>query len=126
MLERCSNKNNKDYHHYGGRGIRVCKRWLKFENFFADMGLRPPKTSIDRKDNSKGYYPGNCRWATQSEQMLNTRANLLITLGDKTLPALLWVPIVKLPYSTIINRKFHGWSDIEALTVPYRTRRGNR
>lgn len=74
MRQRCLNPNHSRYAEWGGRGITVCDRWLKFENFIADMGLRPPdKTSIDRIDNDGNYEPNNCRWATAKEQRLNQR-----------------------------------------------------
>jgi hypothetical protein len=81
MISRCSNPNDDSYPQYGARGISVCERWLRFENFLADMGERPRGTSIDRIDGRKGYSPDNCRWATRSEQAQNTtRAKL--TLED--------------------------------------------
>jgi hypothetical protein len=75
MICRCELRSDKKYADYGGRGITVCKRWRSdYRNFLADMGRRPsPKHSIDRIDNDRGYYPGNCRWATLSEQNLNRR-----------------------------------------------------
>jgi hypothetical protein len=74
MLQRCTNPRQPVYKYYGARGIKVCERWLKFANFLADMGVRPPDKTLDRIDNERGYEPGNCRWATHKEQMRNTRA----------------------------------------------------
>lgn len=70
---RCNNPRIREWKNYGGRGIRMCDRWLKFENFLADMGLRPPGTTLDRIDNDRGYEPGNCRWATWDVQAVNRR-----------------------------------------------------
>lgn len=71
MKQRCQNKNRADYPRYGGQGITVCKRWQKFDNFYADMGDPPKGMSLDRIDNTKGYKPSNCRWATNSGQTCN-------------------------------------------------------
>lgn len=73
MKNRCLNPNAMDFAYYGGRGIRVCRSWLKFKNFLADMGSRPDGTTLDRKNNNKGYTPKNCRWATKQEQSRNRR-----------------------------------------------------
>jgi hypothetical protein len=73
MLQRCENANHKQYADYGGRGINVCERWRKFENFLADMGNRPDGRSLDRISNNGNYEPSNCRWATYSEQTKNRR-----------------------------------------------------
>ncbi len=75
MFRRCYNTNFKAYKYYGGRGIIVCERWFKFENFLEDMGERPPKLSIDRKNNDGNYEPSNCKWSTALEQVHNQRKN---------------------------------------------------
>lgn len=85
MLKRCRNPNSKYYHNYGGRGITVCDRWLKFENFLADMGERPANLSLEREDNEKGYTPDNCKWATQAEQNGNRRRNVYVVIDGERL-----------------------------------------
>lgn len=79
MIQRCTNPNDKSYKHYGGRGIAVCQRWRTYSNFLADMGHKPsPKHTIDRIDGDKNYEPGNCRWATQIEQIINRKLTIWI------------------------------------------------
>ena len=73
MLQRCNNEKKKSYIDYGGRGIKVCDRWLRFENFFQDMGERPKDLILERIDNNLGYFKGNCKWATYVEQGRNRR-----------------------------------------------------
>lgn len=74
MNQRCNNPNHDSFSYYGGRGIKVCERWKLFENFLADMGVRPDGKTIDRyPDNNGNYEPSNCRWATPSMQSKNSR-----------------------------------------------------
>ena len=73
MIARCCNPHGRDYRYYGGRGIKVCKRWRVFTNFLADMGERPVGKTSDRKNVNGNYTKSNCRWATKSTQMRNRR-----------------------------------------------------
>lgn len=73
MLTRCRNPRVSDYKHYGGRGIKVCDRWLDFANFLADMGRRPPGLTLNRINNNGNYEPGNCEWTTRKKQNNNRR-----------------------------------------------------
>lgn len=82
MKGRCLNPRHAAYANYGGRGIKVCARWMKFENFLADMGRRPAGRSLERKDNAKGYCKSNCVWATTMEQARNKRNNRYIQRGQ--------------------------------------------
>jgi hypothetical protein len=80
MIARCGNKSNCEYKNYGGRGITVCDEWHEFAVFYSDIGDPPPKTSIDRIDNEKGYSKENCRWATNAQQARNKRTNINVTI----------------------------------------------
>lgn len=82
MVARCTNPNHKAYGYYGRRGITVCERWMSYENFVADMGEPPEGMSLDRVDNDKGYEPGNCRWATRSEQQKNKTSTKTYSNGS--------------------------------------------
>lgn len=83
MHSRCSNPKATYYSYYGGRGIKVCDRWSSFANFLADMGVVPPGMTLDRIDSDADYEPGNCRWATRTEQANNKRNNVRVEVNGR-------------------------------------------
>jgi len=84
MKRRCLNPNHESFKNYGARGITVCERWLDFKNFVDDVGEPPPKMTLERVDNSKGYEPGNVEWRSRKVQAQNTRRNRIFTVRGKT------------------------------------------
>lgn len=120
IIQRCTNPNSESYRrYYGGRGITVCDRWRDFENFFADMGPRPsPQHSIDRIDVNGNYEPGNCRWATDDEQVRNTRRNVFVEVNGERMCLKDACCRVGINYGTVINRLKSGWSMSDALSRP--------
>ena len=78
MKTRCLNSKSTNYNLYGGRGIKICDRWMTFENFLSDMGTRPANMTLDRINVDGNYEPSNCRWASPQEQSKNKRASKLI------------------------------------------------
>ncbi len=123
MRERCTNPTAASWAGYGGRGITVCDRWSCVANFVADMGLRPsPRHSLDRIDNSLGYSPDNCRWATQKEQANNTRANVQITIDGATRTLKQWAEHFGVDYAVVKERRANGRDGIDLFTAsPRRT-----
>lgn len=102
---RCTNPGHSSYKNYGGRGIKMCERWLNdFPSFAHDMGPRPDGASIDRIDPNGNYEPGNCRWATAKEQANNKRDNHMLTHQGKTQTISQWAEETGIPYTTICNR----------------------
>src|SRR3990167_6391721 len=117
---RCLNPNNSDFKRYGYRGITVCKRWMKFENFLADMGKPPNGLTLDRIDNNKGYSPKNCRWATPLQQANNSRRNRLIKFNCETRSLSHWARHFNLCRTTLRYRINRGWDIDKALKMPIR------
>lgn len=112
MKDRCTNEVCKEYHNYGGRGIRVCERWMKYQNFIADMGRAPSKKhSIERCNNEGNYEPRNCKWATDIEQVYNRRNTLLAEYRGEIKPVKIWCQELGLSYARIRDRiRTHGYS----------------
>lgn len=110
MKSRCSNPNTKHFAEYGGRGIKVCDRWLEsFENFLADMGECPKGLTIERINNNGSYEKSNCRWATRKEQQNNTRQNQNITYYGMTKTATEWGEFLGIKAKIIHARLSYGW-----------------
>lgn len=119
MLSRCKDPGDNVFRYYGGRGIAVCDRWLSFANFLSDMGARPSSLySIERKNTNGGYEPGNCIWATRSEQANNTRSNRKLTAFGKTMGMSMWAREVGMRRETIRERLKTGMEIERALTLP--------
>ena len=110
MLNRCRNENCSMYYLYGGRRIKVCKRWFKFSNFLADMGERPTNKTIERRDNNKGYRPSNCYWGTSKEQGYNRRTTKLSFEKAKRIRALYAKGVIKAEIARIFAVSFSAIS----------------
>jgi hypothetical protein len=106
MRQRCNDKKDSKYHRYGGRGIKVCDRWLNsFENFLLDMGEKPSKEySIDRIDNNGNYEPNNCRWATKKQQANNTSTNKFINYNGENMTIMQASERSGIAYYTVLDR----------------------
>ncbi len=125
MLARCRNPNDNVFHHYGGRGIRVCDAWShSYEAFLRDMGRRPSLAhSLDRVDVNGDYEPSNCRWATKVEQMRNTRDNHVLTHQGVSATLAEWAERTGINSRTLQTRVSRGWPAADALTRPVDVRR---
>ena len=112
IRQRCFNKNSKYYSHYGARGIKVCDRWLVFENFLADMGEPEDGLSLDRINNDGDYEPSNCRWATKQTQVRNRRTTDYYTYNGETKSLPDWADQSGIPYKVLWHRlKKQRWTD---------------
>lgn len=136
MLDRCNSANSRSYHRYGGRGIKLCRRWVEggFRAFIADMGARPAgRHSIDRIDNNGGYWCGkaecpecgplnrvpNCRWATPKQQQRNRNVNVRLTHNGETLTLVEWAEKLGIRYTTL-KRRYETGKAVEDVLRPGR------
>lgn len=109
MQRRCNNPRCAEYKNYGGRGISICSRWKRFDNFVTDMGERPGEDySIDRIDNNGNYEPENCRWATKVEQCNNTRRNKFYFYKGEMRTIATISRMAGLPYSSVRKKLMRG------------------
>lgn len=116
MLRRCYDERHCKYRIYGGRGIRVCRRWREsFKTFLLDMGIPESHLTLERRDSNKGYSPSNCRWATRTEQSRNMRTNHLISINGETHCLREWCALREIPVQTVYSRLQAGWTAEQAL-----------
>lgn len=110
MVKRCTDPEDKDWPRYGGRGIKVCPSWeASFEAFLADLGARPAKMTLERRDNDRDYAPDNCFWASRKAQANNRSSNINLTINGETLSAAAWADRYGMPRGLIYTRLRRGW-----------------
>lgn len=126
IKERCQSETAKNFADYGGRGIKLCSRWQNFSAFREDMGSRPSsKHSIDRINNDGNYEPGNCRWATKTQQIRNRRVTLFLTFNGKTRPLIEWCEEHNKDYYLVRKRIRRGWTARDAILTEPKQNNGN-
>ena len=125
MISRCCNPNAHEYENYGGRGVKVCDEWRKYEPFRDwamangfDKTATKKECTLDRVDVNGDYEPSNCRWVDMKTQNRNTRGNVLITYKGETHCMSEWAEIAGLKYITFQHRLYAGWSMEEAMNTP--------
>jgi hypothetical protein len=111
MMNRCYNPKRRDYARYGARGITVCARWHKFENFYADMSPRPKGFTLERENNNKGYSRVNCTWVSRYAQTQNRSNTVRVTHAGRTQSLSAWARELGVPQSTLNWRRQRGWDD---------------
>lgn len=129
MHNRCKRPATDSYKYYGAKGITVCERWEKFENFLADMGMPEAGHSLDRIDNTKGYSPDNCRWASAIEQANNHTNNRFVEVNGVKKTVAQWAHGDVITSRRIVGRLNRGWTPEDAVLrpagscgIPYRPR----
>jgi hypothetical protein len=122
MKERCTNPNNKEFDRYGGAGISIHPEWINdFEQFVMDMGQRPKGKTLDRIIGTKGYEPGNCRWATYQEQKLNQHVTKYYEFQGKRMILGDWAKETGISETTLYMRLNRDkWTVEDAFTIPVR------
>ena len=129
MVQRCTNPNRPDFVWYGGKGITVCEKWRSFEGWLEDMPERPDGSTLERIETSKGYEPGNVRWATAKEQANNRSTNVFYEIDGETKTLAEWAEHYGLDatgYKRAHERIKNGWDPQRALETPPRIGRWKR
>ena len=115
---RCTNEHRREFPAYGGRGITVCKRWGKFENFLTDMGEAPDGFTLERREVNKGYSKANCIWATKFAQAQNRRDSVRLTWDGHTRSLSEWSEATGISRTALRGRIRLGWKVEQILTTP--------
>jgi len=124
MIQRMTNPSNKRYPQYGGKGLRLAKKWRAFEGFFEDMGERPDKSyTLDRINPKLGYFKSNCRWASLKTQYYNKLCTRKVEWKGQTLTVRAWADKMSIPYETLMTRLDRNWEVERALTQPVQKRK---
>ncbi len=118
MVDRCNRPKNRVFRYYGGKGIRVCEKWMSFQGFYADMGACPEGCSIDRINSNGNYEPANCRWATQKQQMRNQGRNRNFNIDGEVKCLAEWCEKYQISEDVVYQRLLLGWGIEKALTSP--------
>lgn len=126
MKMRCLNQNTRNYERYGGRGIKVCERWMKSDNFLLDMGECPPRLTIERIDNNGNYEPDNCKWATRIEQQNNTSRTRILEYEGMKVTIHRLMELFNIRRKLLESRLNRGWSVERAIKTPLNEKMRNR
>lgn len=121
MKQRCLNPDHSAYENYGGRGIKVCDRWMSFENFLADMGERPKGKELDRKDTNGHYDSSNCRWVKRIDNIINRRCTRKLTVNGVTRTWVEWADLAGISRGALKMRLKRGWSPEQAVGLQKRS-----
>lgn len=117
MLRRCYVEKAINYPDYGGRGIKVCRRWRQsFQAFYSDMGDRPHGKQLDRIDNEGHYKKSNCQWSSPTKNSNNKRNNVKLSFKGRTLSIMQWSRVLGVSWSTLYSRHRRGWSTVRILS----------
>lgn len=123
MMQRCHQPSATNFKHYGAKGIIVCDRWKDFAQFRDDIGDCPSREyTLDRIENAKGYEPGNCRWATKTDQNRNRSHCVELTHQGRTMILRDWAAEIGITPNALAQRLYLGWSVERALTTPLKRR----
>lgn len=122
MKNRCLNPNATDYTYYGGKGVKIDPTRLTYEGFVSAMGLRPEGLTLDRKDSSKHYVLGNCRWATKETQSRNRAYTLDLTFGGRTQKVWEWAAELGTKPTTLHHRRWQLHQGLIGLPQVFRAR----